>query len=170
MATHLSWREIERDYARTFFETGRGHYYGMFHSFDEARAAIPDEKKVGFDHPEPAQLYRDRMQKACQSDYGVLFWLQQILDASSYVFDFGGHVGVSYHGWHRYLNYPRGLRWKVYDLPAITKVGKQIAQTLPSEGLSFTETGRRLGLHESTVRYRLQKVLSALGAKVEGLR
>jgi putative methyltransferase (TIGR04325 family) len=128
---------IERDYRRQFF-SGYGHYYGIFDDFAAARAAIPAQKQVGFDHERPAQLYRDRMQKACQSDYGPLFWLEKILDASSVIFDFGGHVGISYHGWRRYLSYAPTLRWIVYDLPSVTKVGEELARGLPSTGLSFT--------------------------------
>jgi putative methyltransferase (TIGR04325 family) len=58
------------------------------------------------------------------------------------VFDFGGHVGVSYHGWRRYLHYRAGMRWLVYDVPAVVKVGAELARERsserPSEGLAFT--------------------------------
>jgi putative methyltransferase (TIGR04325 family) len=64
--------------------------------------------------------------------------MRSILNERSFVFDFGGHVGVSYHGWRQYLNYPRGLRWLVYDMPAIVKVGAELAAERPSEGLEFT--------------------------------
>jgi putative methyltransferase (TIGR04325 family) len=67
-----------------------------------------------------------------------LFWLRDLLDEKSFVFDFGGHVGVSYHGWRNYLNYPRGLRWLVHDMPAIVKVGAELALERPSDGLAFT--------------------------------
>jgi putative methyltransferase (TIGR04325 family) len=87
-------------------------------------------------------MYRDRMKKACESDYAVLFWLRRILDEepNAHVFDFGGHVGVSYHGWQGYLDYAPGLRWTVYDMPAITKVGEELARERNSSQLSFTNS------------------------------
>jgi putative methyltransferase (TIGR04325 family) len=131
-------RLLELDYERMFAKRPKNRYHGNHSTFDEARRAIPPNHLVGYDHPLMAGQYRDRMDKACESDYGVLFWLRSILGSTSYVFDFGGHVGVSFHGWRRYLDYPKGMRWCVYDLPAITRVGEELARERPSEGLSFT--------------------------------
>ncbi len=33
-----------------------------------------------------------------ESDYAVLFWLRDLLKPGTHVFDFGGHVGVSWYG------------------------------------------------------------------------
>jgi putative methyltransferase (TIGR04325 family) len=129
---------LEHDYARVFARQPPNRFRGVYQSFADAEAAIPPGRTVGYDHAALAGLYRHRMEKANQSDYAVLFWLRSILDARSYVFDFGGHVGVAYHGWRRYLDYPAGLRWCVYDVPAIVKVGAELAQERPSTGLSFT--------------------------------
>jgi putative methyltransferase (TIGR04325 family) len=129
---------LELDYRRTFATNPRNRFRGVYRSFAEAEAAIPPGELVGYDHIELAGLYRHRMEKANQSDYAVLFWLKGQLDATSFVFDFGGHVGVSYHGWRNYLNYPKGMRWLVYDMPAIVKVGAELAAERPSEGLEFT--------------------------------
>ena len=98
------------------------------------RPRFPTGARVGYDHDELAGLYRHRMEKANQSDYAVLFWLKDILDERSFVFDFGGHVGVSYHGWRNYLGYPPGMRWLVHDMPAIVKVGAELARERPSDG------------------------------------
>jgi putative methyltransferase (TIGR04325 family) len=129
---------LEADYARSFAKRPANRFRGVYATFAEAEASIPAGSKVGYDHAELAGLYRHRMEKANQSDYAVLFWLKGILDARSFVFDFGGHVGVSYHGWRGYLNYPDGLRWLVYDMPAIVKVGAELAAERPSPGLEFT--------------------------------
>jgi putative methyltransferase (TIGR04325 family) len=132
---------LQRDYQRSFNQ-GRGRYRGVYSSFAEAERSIPPGQKVGFDHAELAGMYRNRMLKANMSDYGVLYWLRRILQPSSFVFDFGGHVGVSYHGWRSYLDYPPGMRWLVYDLPAITRVGEELAREQPSPGLAFTNDVR----------------------------
>jgi putative methyltransferase (TIGR04325 family) len=129
---------LEHDYAREFARRPPNRFRGVYASFAEAEASVPANQLVGYDHAELAGLYRHRMEKANQSDYAVLFWLKGILDARSFVFDFGGHVGVSYHGWRSYLDYPAGLRWLVHDMPAIVKVGAELAAERPSAGLGFT--------------------------------
>ena len=129
---------LEADYARAFAKRPANRFRGVYATFAEAEASIPPGSRVGYDHAELAGLYRHRMEKANQSDYAVLFWLKGILDAKSFVFDFGGHVGVSYHGWRNYLHYPTGMRWLVHDVPAIVKVGAELASERPSPGLAFT--------------------------------
>jgi putative methyltransferase (TIGR04325 family) len=129
---------LERDYARSFARRPANRFRGVYRTFAEAEASVPPDERVGYDHAELAGLYRHRMEKANQSDYAVLFWLKGLLDAKSFVFDFGGHVGVAYHGWRGYLNYPPGMRWLVHDVPAIVKVGAELARERPSQGLEFT--------------------------------
>jgi len=129
---------LEADYSRSFARRPPGQFRGVYATFAEAEASTPPGARVGYDHAELAGMYRHRMEKANQSDYPVLFWLKDILDERSFVFDVGGHVGVAYHGWRNYLRYRPGMRWRVYDMPAIVKVGAELARERPSEGLSFT--------------------------------
>lgn len=126
------------DYERSFARRPPNRFRGVYRTFAEAEASIPPGERVGYDHAELAGLYRHRMEKANQSDYAVLFWMREILRPGSFVFDYGGHVGVSYHGWRKYLGFPEGTRWLVYDVPAITKVGAELAAERPSPGLAFT--------------------------------
>jgi putative methyltransferase (TIGR04325 family) len=134
----LVGRVLEADYARSFAQRPPNRFRGVYATFAEAEASIPAGARVGYDHAELAGLYRHRMERANQSDYAVLFWLKDILDERSFVFDFGGHVGVSYHGWRNYLDYKPGMRWLVHDVPAIVKVGVELARERPSAGLEFT--------------------------------
>jgi putative methyltransferase (TIGR04325 family) len=129
---------LEADYARSFARRPANQFRGVYATFAEAEASVPPHERIGYDHAELAGLYRHRMEKANQSDYPVLFWLKGILGDRSFVFDYGGHVGVSYHGWRRYLDYRPGLRWLVHDVPAIVKVGAELARERPSAGLAFT--------------------------------
>jgi len=129
---------LEADYARSFARMPKNEFRGVYASFAEAEASTPTSAKVGYDHDDMAGMYRHRMEKANQSDYAVLFWLKGILDEHSFVFDLGGHVGVSYHGWRKYLDYRPGMRWLIQDVPAIVKVGAELARERPSEGLAFT--------------------------------
>jgi putative methyltransferase (TIGR04325 family) len=128
------------DYERSFARGPKNRFRGVFPTFAAAEASIPRGKRVGYDHVELAGMYRDRMNKACESDYAVLFWMRKILaeEPSSVVYDFGGHVGVSYHGWRAYLDYPGAMRWVVYDMPAITRVGEELAREKNATGLAFT--------------------------------
>ena len=129
---------LELDYAREFARRPRNRFRGVYASFAEAEASVPPNEPIGYDHAELAGMYRHRMEKANQSDYAVLFWMKGLLDEHSFVFDFGGHVGVAYHGWRGYLHYPPGMRWLVHDVPAIVKVGAELAAERPSDGLAFT--------------------------------
>jgi putative methyltransferase (TIGR04325 family) len=131
---------LATDYERSFARRPPNRFRGVYATFAEAEASIPQGARVGYDHEELAGLYRHRMEKANQSDYAVLYWLKGLLDEHSFVYDFGGHVGVSYYGWRKYLRYRRGMRWLVYDLPAIVKVGAELARERPSEGLELTST------------------------------
>ncbi|HET9620307.1 MAG TPA: methyltransferase, TIGR04325 family [Kofleriaceae bacterium] len=158
---------LEFDYARSFARRPRNQFRGVYGSFAEAEAAIPRNERVGYDHEEMAGLYRHRMEKANESDYAVLFWLKDLVAQAPFVFDVGGHVGVSYHGWRDYLAYPRGTRWLVYDMPAIVKVGAELARERPSPGLEFTSTlgdgaGCTVFLAAGSLQYRDQALSSVL--------
>jgi putative methyltransferase (TIGR04325 family) len=164
---------LEADYGRLFARMPRNQFRGVYHSFAEAEAAIPASQRVGYDHTELAGLYRDRMNKANQSDYAVLFWLRGIMDESTFVFDFGGHVGISYHGWRRYLEYRQGMRWLVHDVPAIIKVGAELARERPSVGLEFTSDvtdarGCTVFLAAGSLQY-INESLPALLARIGSL-
>lgn len=133
---------LELDYERTFSHCPSGRFRGVYPTFAEAERAVPKTRPLGYDHAALAGMYRQRMNKACESDYGPLFWLRPLIGPDRVVFDFGGHVGVSYHGWRSYLDYPASLRWIVHDLPAITTVGEALAREREAQQLSFTNDVR----------------------------
>ena len=128
------------DYERAFARKPPNRFRGVFATFAEAEASIPRGAPVGYDHAAMQGMYRLRMEKANQSDYAVLFWMRGIVQPRTFVFDYGGHVGVAYHGWKKYLGYPPGLRWLVYEVPAIVEEGRRIAAERESPGLAFTST------------------------------
>jgi putative methyltransferase (TIGR04325 family) len=127
---------VDLEYNRRF-ERWPGSYRGVFQSFAEARASAPGDK-LGFDHPELASLYDARMGRAFPSDYPVLFWLSLLLPRISSVFDWGGHVGISYYTYAKYLNFPEKLRWRVGEVPEIVKAGRALAGSRAATALSFT--------------------------------
>ncbi|MGN6150982.1 MAG: TIGR04325 family methyltransferase [Lysobacteraceae bacterium] len=129
----LLGRVLAADYAR-WFDAKRpsNRFRGVYASFAEAEAAIPRDQRTGYDHDAMQGMYRHRMDKPCESDYPVLFWLREALGeqrgAADHVFDFGGHAGVSWYGWREALRFAPTLRWTVCDVPAIAREGEALAQ------------------------------------------
>lgn len=130
---------LRADYQRSFARMPANRFRGVYASFAEAEASVAGGSRIGYDHDALTGMYRDRMTRACQSDYAVLFWLKDIMAADTSVFDFGGHIGVSYYGWEQYLHYPAGLQWCVCDVPAIIEEGARIAAERGAHGLRFTD-------------------------------
>jgi putative methyltransferase (TIGR04325 family) len=164
---------IALDYEQSFRRRPPNKFRGVFSTFAEAEASLPGGARVGYDHDEMGGMYRLRLDRACESDYGPLFWLRGIVDSATHVFDFGGHVGVSYYGWREYLRYPPGMRWTVYEVPAIVRAGRELATQRRSEGLEFTSEladGRSCNvfLAAGSLQYvdvRLGDILNAIGAR-----
>jgi putative methyltransferase (TIGR04325 family) len=113
-------------------------FRGVYASFAEAEQSAPRTKPIGYDHPGPAAMYRERLGRVYPSCYPVLYWLQTLMPATRRVFDFGGHVGVHFHAYRKYLAYPPGLRWTVCDVASVVRAGEELARERPSSGLEFT--------------------------------
>src|ERR1700733_1930234 len=111
-----------------FVTTFRGPFHGVFDSYDAAVRAIPEGVRVGHDHADMVRMYMHTLERGRPSDYPVLFWLSRILTECTSVFDYGGHVGMSYYRFSRYLTYPKDLQWRICDMPKITKAGEEIAR------------------------------------------
>ncbi len=116
-----------------------GCYRGIFQTYEQALAAIPITQKVGFDHSELAQEYREAFcYELLLGQYPVLFRLQQILTEGTTVFDFGGNIGVHFFVYEKYLQYPANLRWIVGELPALVAEGEKFAAQKRCSEITFT--------------------------------
>jgi len=103
-------------------------FRGVYPSFDAAQASAPPTRPLGYDNADAAGMYLERIKRIYPSDYPVIFWLQKLFaQGQSSVFDLGGHIGIGYYGYQRYLDYPPGLRWTVSDVPAVMARGAEIA-------------------------------------------
>lgn len=122
------------DFAGSF----RSNFRGVYSSFEEARAAAPKNVKTGHDHTENAQTHRGYANKLRFSDYAVLFWMARILEDSSSIFDLGGHIGVAYYAFGKYLKFGPDLRWTVCDVPQVLLAGKEYAESQKATQISFT--------------------------------
>ena len=125
----------EREFARVVPWARR--FRGVYASFEEAGRSAPRAKPVGYDNP-AAATFMEPSGSLLPSDYPVLFWLSNCLDEAPSVLDIGGYVGISYYSYRNHLCYPENLDWVVYDVPAVTAAGAEIARERPSRGLSFS--------------------------------
>jgi putative methyltransferase (TIGR04325 family) len=134
----------EAMYTRQFFAPTpfvKNQYRGVFSSFAEARASVPPKWPDGYDNPASAELYRERSRRVYLNDYPSMLWLGKLLDAgNASVFDLGGHIGIAYYAYQRYLRFPPALRWSVLDVPAVMVAGTAWAteHDIPRR-LTFTE-------------------------------
>jgi len=124
-------------YGRQFLRRP-GTFSGIYHSFAEATAAAPAHHKLGYDHSELAELYIDRHDKILPSDYPVILWLERALRSGRSIFDFGGHLGVQFYSYQKYIDYPKDLRWTVLDMPKIIERGRILAAERAANQLGFT--------------------------------
>ncbi|MEO6169964.1 MAG: TIGR04325 family methyltransferase [Lysobacter sp.] len=137
-------RELAKPLYRRMFSNNRegNAYLGVYPSFQSAMDAAPRDLPTSYDHDLAGQLYRDRLQRVTVSDYPVIYWLQQLVAGGGRrVFDLGGHVGVTYYSFRRYLEYPGDLQWLVHDTPSVVTAGREWAsQNDPWRQLAFADT------------------------------
>ncbi len=123
----LEWRMKRFDAAFRGGHCG-GMCRGVFATYAEAAAAAPKTLPLGYDNSDAAAMYRDRLSRVYPADYPLMLWLARAFEAgATRVFDLGGHVGVSYYAYQRYLRYPHGLSWQVHDVPAVMASGRELA-------------------------------------------
>jgi putative methyltransferase (TIGR04325 family) len=141
-----SWpllRGLQRKrYEKAFAENRDANLFrGVFPSFEAAQASAPKSLPLGYDNPASAEMYMDRTRKVYASDYPILFWLDRLFrEGVTSVFDLGGHIGVSYYAYRRFLTYPKTLRWVVHDVPAVVRHGRELAPKMDRDGyLGFSD-------------------------------
>ena len=115
-----------------------GAFRGVYPDFAAAIAAAPSEMPLGYDSEEMASLYLDLHDRVWPTDYPTMLWLQKALPGIRKLFDLGGHLGISFYGFSRYLAFPASLRWLVCDVPAVVEKGRELARTRGAERLEFT--------------------------------
>lgn len=113
-------------------------FRGIYPDFVTARQDIPPNRLQGYDNEASALLLADHRLRIFPFDYPIMFWLQKLLPDCRLLFDFGGHVGISYFGYRRYLQYPPGLTWLIYDVDAVVTLGERIAREERAVNLRFT--------------------------------
>src|SRR5690606_15433685 len=139
---------LEERYRRYFQAATECHLFrGVYASFADAAASIPVHRRSGYDQPEPASMYQDELGELRPTDYPVLFWLDRLLPATTSLVDFGGHVGVKYYAFSKYLSIPESYSWTVCDVPAVAAAGAELA-TREGAPIKFVSSLRDAGAHD----------------------
>jgi putative methyltransferase (TIGR04325 family) len=117
-------------------------YSGKYASYAEAKAAAPPTLPTTYADANAGGMYREQHERIRVSDYPLVYWLGRLLQGGQRrIFDLGGHIGVSYYGFRRYLDYPTDMQWQVHDVPDVVAAGREWAlQHDPEARLQFTDT------------------------------
>jgi putative methyltransferase (TIGR04325 family) len=119
-------------YSYLAFTRRGGQFRGVFENFDQAEAAVPSGRRIGYDHEDLAREYQAALSLRLDSfDYPILFHLDRMIAQCRVVFDFGGNIGIHYLRYKRYLKLET-VKWTVLDLPAIVRVGRETCFDAPS--------------------------------------
>jgi putative methyltransferase (TIGR04325 family) len=117
---------------------GVGALSGAYSSIEAAKLATPRTHIRGYETPGTGAMYRDMLDGVLPKDYPALFWLRDILPTAERLFDLGGHVGVSFFAYGRYIEYTPALRWLVCDVDEVVRDGAVLARERNATQLLFT--------------------------------
>lgn len=125
-------------YAR-YFEKAQDTnlFYGIFPDFKSAELAAPKNKALGYDNENSASMYDEYTQNIGAVDYPAIFWMERLRDEVKSVYDFGGHVGIKYYAYSKFLS--SDLNWTTYDVPAVVARGRQLAANKKVSNLQFSD-------------------------------
>lgn len=119
---------------------GPGHnthrFWGVFHSFAEARAAIPPGENRGFDAPNLTQGFDENPP---ERDLEVVRILSGLMPEVKTIFDLGGNIGICFYQYRSQISYPPDLRWTVCDVPFVNQTGAKMAHDRGETQLFFTD-------------------------------
>jgi putative methyltransferase (TIGR04325 family) len=125
-------------YDRRFRANRQGQLFmGVFDTAAAAAASAPANLPMGYDQPAAAAMYRDWLDKVALMDYPALYWLRRIGSEVHSLFDYGGHVGLKYYAYKRYLSVPGDFVWTVCDVPAVATAGTELARENGAQNLKF---------------------------------
>ena len=145
-------------------------FRGVFPTYQDAAAHLPNTKPASYDNSASASMYLERTRTVYSTDYPVLYWMSVILEPGFRVFDFGGHIGVSYYSYRRYLSVHDQLRWTVCDLPAVVESGRKLAESRNVHQLDFTtDFQAAAGCDLMLCNGSLQYLQESLGSKLKQL-
>lgn len=149
----------EKRYEKRFITSEYfGCFRGVYKTFEEARKSAPPYSKTDFNLQEFSTQYLDRIHHVFQYDYPILFWMKQVIQKNSIIFDLGGNIGVHYYSYEHYLNYSDSIKWIVCDMPEVIKAGQVYAQEQNRNTIHFCSSidyaeGADILLSSGTLQY-----------------
>jgi len=147
-------------------------FRGVYKSFPEALETAPKSKPIGYNNPEPARMYRDRLNRIYPGDYPAIFWLSKAIEGGRCsIFDLGGHIGIAYYSYQKYIEYPANMDWQVCDVKEVTQAGTQLANKKGCGKISFTNdyhdaNGKEIFFASGSLQY-LDISLASMIAQLE---
>jgi len=119
--------------------TEQNLFRGVFDTFDAAQASAPPTRPIGYDNDDSAALYLKRL-RVDDYDYPAMFWLSRsFAEGMRSLVDIGGAVGIKYFAFGKLIDLPPDVMWRVIDVPAVARRGREFAKTRPSPGLEFSD-------------------------------
>ena len=111
---------------------------GIYSSYAQALAGVPQGRLCGWNNEAAAAIWSDCVNPVRPGSYPLFFWFLRLLHPRASVLDYGGSVGLTYYGYHRYARLPEGASWTIVELPLIADQGRRIAQREGTRNLFFT--------------------------------
>jgi putative methyltransferase (TIGR04325 family) len=144
---------------------------GSYLSFAAAASVAPASMTQGYDLAAAGELYENRMYAVLLKDYPALYWMRRWLPNARRIFDIGGHVGLMYYAYAKYLAYPADMTWTVCDVPAVVARGQALARERGQTQLTFTTAlGDVVGSDLVLATGSLQYIETPLAAQLGALR
>lgn len=145
-------------------------YRRTFGSFAEAQACAARYSHYGHEHPDEIAYHARLCGVVRESDYPVLFFLQENAHNLRTVFDLGGNVGNLFYTYQRCLRFSRDLVWMILDLPEQRRMGESIALERKEMSIRYADSlaeasGVDLFIASGSLHYfepALHEVLSSL--------
>ncbi len=139
---------ISRPMYRRYFSKPYEHgniYHGVYTDYYEAlldaKRLSSDDLPASYDVDKATIMYRQQLLRLRACDYPTMYWIDQLIgNGARRIFDLGGHIGLAFYGFSRYIDYPSGLIWNVHDLDKVIQTGRSIATRRdPSGKLRFVQ-------------------------------
>ncbi|MBJ00940.1 MAG: methyltransferase, TIGR04325 family [Halobacteriovoraceae bacterium] len=126
-------------YERSFANDQVANYFrGVYETFNQASENAPKSKPIGYNNKASAGMYKERTKQVYSTDYPVLYWMMRLQDKFSSVFDFGGHIGIHFYSYAKYLDFSRITEWLVCDVKSVIEEARSFKLFEPRSSLSFS--------------------------------
>ncbi len=125
-------------YARYFEKAENTNlFHRTFPDFKSAELAAPKTRALGYNNENSANMYDEYIQNISAVDYPAIFWMERLRDEVKSVYDFGGHVGIKYYAYSKFLS--SNVNWTTYDVPSVVARGRQLASDKKALTLRFSD-------------------------------